>query len=150
MGASKANHRPPATPLRAPGARCPAALALALALALAQDSGFAPGRPREIHAAGFAESRPPDTVPTSLGSILSVSQEGLRGTKRLRPAKSCLPEITGGSPSVGNPGRFGVTAVPVSHTGPGPVLTGPGEGPGPGLQAGPGRELTSQDRGPSG
>lgn len=68
MGASKTNRRPSAPTTQAPGAQCPAALTLAQ-----RTLDSLPGRPRETHRAGVAESRPPATAPGHLASLLSLS-----------------------------------------------------------------------------
>lgn len=64
--------------LRPPGAQCPAALTLAQGTL---DS--LPGRPRETHRAGVAESRPPATAPGHLASLLSLSPRTSRHKEAL-------------------------------------------------------------------
>lgn len=86
-----------------PGARWPSPLH--------RTRGSRPGRAGEIHGAGVAESRPPDTVPTSLGSFLSVSQDFAAQSGCARPSPVCLGSRAG-APLWGTPGASGGQPYP--------------------------------------
>lgn len=90
-----------------------------------------PGRAGEIHGAGVAESRPPDTVPTNLGSFLSVSQDFAAQSGCARPSPVCLGSRAG-APLSGTPGAPGGQPYPFPTPGLGlssqaPKKAGPDE-----------------------